>query len=402
VIDEAAKVRNLEKCWNEAIRPTLADMQGGRRLLLDPQGPRLLLAGVHVWGKDPLQPDWRSWTMPTAENPFIDPAEIEAARLELPERVFRRSSSAEFLDDAGGVFRNVAEAIDPGRSANEPPIEGAAYSMGCDLARVEDFTVLAGLDAAGRQVYHERFNQISWERQIEAIARASAAYNRAPVHLDSTGLGDPIFERLRKAGVPVRPYQFTNASKGSPDRQPRDEDRAGTVRLMDVPAQTNELRAYQYELTPSRNVRMNAPEGMHDDCVIALALARGAWRTAANCRCSRYDRQPALRGIQRHAAGRPGCDRREIRRALRRALARNRGLRRAVLPEPRRRPRDPRPAGRDAGGRRLMARFAALDIDAQESAGVFTCFASANVPAWPLAGWTWVVRTRGVALGVFA
>jgi hypothetical protein len=44
---------------------------------------------------------------------------------------------------------------------------------------------------------------------------------------------------------------------------------------MDIPAQTNELLAFEYQLTPSRNVRMAAPEGAHDDCCIALALA--AW-----------------------------------------------------------------------------------------------------------------------------
>jgi len=49
----------------------------------------------------------------------------------------------------------------------------------------------------------------------------------------------------------------------------------GGLRLLDNAQQTAELLAYQYELTASRNVRMNAPEGMHDDCVIALALA--AW-----------------------------------------------------------------------------------------------------------------------------
>jgi len=47
----------------------------------------------------------------------------------------------------------------------------------------------------------------------------------------------------------------------------------GRVRLMDVPEQEAELQAFGYELTPSRNVRMGAPEGMHDDIVIADALA---------------------------------------------------------------------------------------------------------------------------------
>jgi hypothetical protein len=49
---------------------------------------------------------------------------------------------------------------------------------------------------------------------------------------------------------------------------------------MDLPAQTAELLAYRYELTPARNVKMSAPAGMHDDCVIALALAN--WQLATH------------------------------------------------------------------------------------------------------------------------
>jgi hypothetical protein len=137
-----------------------------------------------------------------------------------------------------------------------------------------DFTVLSVMDSAGRQVHFERFNQISWERQLAAIMAVHERY-RAAVVIDSTGVGDPIFERLRKAGVPVKPYQFTNASKEALIDNLAMRLEQGLVRLMDVPEQTNELLAYQYELTPSRNIRMNAPAGMHDDTVIALALS--AW-----------------------------------------------------------------------------------------------------------------------------
>jgi hypothetical protein len=137
---------------------------------------------------------------------------------------------------------------------------------------VEDFTVLSVLDDAGRQVYHDRFNQISWERQTAAILDVARQY-RATVFIDSTGVGDPIYERIRLAGASVDPYQFTNASKERLIDHMAMQIEQGKVRLMDIPAQTNELLAYQYELTPSRNVRMNAPEGMHDDCVISLGLA---------------------------------------------------------------------------------------------------------------------------------
>ena len=32
-------------------------------------------------GQDPEREDWASWQMPTGANPYIDPAEIESARL---------------------------------------------------------------------------------------------------------------------------------------------------------------------------------------------------------------------------------------------------------------------------------------------------------------------------------
>ena len=57
----------------------------------------------------------------------------------------------------------------------------------------------------------------------------------------------------------------------------------GAVRLVDDPVQTEELVAYSYEPLPGGGVRSSAPAGMHDDTVMALALAcwpfreRRAW-----------------------------------------------------------------------------------------------------------------------------
>jgi phage terminase large subunit-like protein len=274
VIDEAAKAKNLEAAWQEAIRPTLTDLEGDADLLSTPKG-RNFFWKAYVKGLDPLEPEWACWRMPTLANPFINPLEIEAARRQLPARVFAQEYEAEFLEDAGGVFRCVPAAVDQGRCENEPPRKGETYFCGVDLARTQDFTVIAIFDSRGRQVYFERFNQISWERQISAIVAAAGRYNNADIVLDCTGVGDPIFERLRDSDVSVTPYHFTNTSKSKLIDNLAMQLEQGKLRLMDLETQTSELLAYEYELTASRNVRTNAPEGMHDDCVIALALA--AW-----------------------------------------------------------------------------------------------------------------------------
>jgi hypothetical protein len=63
---------------------------------------------------------------------------------------------------------------------------------------VADFSVITILDDTGRQVYFDRFNQISWELQIARIKRAAELYRVDTITLDSTGVGDPIYERLRR------------------------------------------------------------------------------------------------------------------------------------------------------------------------------------------------------------
>jgi hypothetical protein len=273
LVDEAGLVPALERTWNEAVRPTLTDLRGDAWFMGTPKGMNFFHT-LYARGQDASEPDYASWQMPTTANPFIDPAEVDAARKEMPERSFTQEYLAAFLEEGGGVFRRVRDAVDEGRRENEPARPGAAYVLGVDLARVEDFTVLCVLDGAGRQVYHERFNQISWERQLQAIVRTAEAYG-APVLLDSTGVGDPIFEALSRQ-IAVQGYQFTSASKEALIDALALSIEQGELRLMDLPEQTAELMAYQYELTPSRRVRMNAPEGMHDDCVIALALANWA------------------------------------------------------------------------------------------------------------------------------
>lgn len=271
-IDEAGLVKDLETRWHQAIRPTLTDFKGEAWLAGTPKG-RNFFWNAFSYGQDPLNLEWSSWRMPTETNPYIDPSEIEAARLGMPERSFQQEFLAEFLDEAGGVFRGVREVVQVGRKSHA----GKAASIGIDIARIEDFTVLTAMDAEGVQLAFKRFNQISWERIYGEITEFAKQFQGCPIWLDATGAGDPVYERVKKdnPGHKVNPFVFTNSSKEGLIDNLAMRIEQKNCELLDIPEQTNELLAYQYELTPSRNVRMNAPEGMHDDTVIALALA--AW-----------------------------------------------------------------------------------------------------------------------------
>jgi hypothetical protein len=98
------------------------------------------------------------------------------------------------------------------------------------------------------------------------------------MHVDSTGVGEPIYEALRRAGAPAEPYPFTRASKAAliDNLSLMFEKRTITLPRPELwPDGIDELEGFEYSVTDNGNVRTSAPSGMHDDIVISLALA--AW-----------------------------------------------------------------------------------------------------------------------------
>jgi phage FluMu gp28-like protein len=267
VIDEAARCKR--EVWEEVVRPSVSDTHGSVLFGSTPKGKNWF---YELWtrGQDPLQPEFRSWKFPTANNPMISAEDIEHARESLPVDVFNQEYLAEFLDNSAGVFRNIKACSTATPAA---PISGGSYYAGLDLARLTDFTVLTILDAAGRQVFIDRFNLLDWAIQKRRVIDAVHLYNNAPLLLDSTGIGDPIYEDLRHAGLNVDGYKFTSESKGKLIEALMIAFEQNKITIIDDQTQRNELDIYEYTMNRSGSVSYNAPEGYHDDCVIALALA---------------------------------------------------------------------------------------------------------------------------------
>ena len=270
VVDEAARVSR--DVWEEVIRPAVSDTGGKVLFISTPKGKNWF---YELWtrGFDAAHPDYKSWKFPTSDNPKVPAEDIEQARLSLPADVFSQEYLAEFLDNNAGVFRNVQACILKGQATNTPPIDGISYAAGLDLARLTDFTVLDLLDENGRQVFHDRFNLLDWAVQKERVASVCRKYNNARLLLDSTGIGDPIFEDLRRMGLRVEGYKFTSESKKRLIEAQMLSFEQARIRILDIPTQTNEFDIFEYTINPSGTIHYAAPEGYHDDCVIGLALA---------------------------------------------------------------------------------------------------------------------------------
>ncbi len=95
VVDEAAHCDYLEEVWTRAVRPTLTDFRGDAWFLSSPNGQNYFYR-LFLRGDDPSYPDWQSWTLTSYDNPLLDPAEIDAARLDLADWVWEQEYLAKF------------------------------------------------------------------------------------------------------------------------------------------------------------------------------------------------------------------------------------------------------------------------------------------------------------------
>lgn len=266
IVDECAFVPNLLDSWNMAIRPTLADYTGDAYFFSTPKGRN---GFWQLWAKS--DENWQSWQMPSSVNPTLQVAEIEEMRRGLPERIFAQEIQAAFLEDAGGVFRRVMDAA---TSVTCEPESGHQYIFGVDWGRTNDFTVISVIDATDkRMVYLDRFNQIDYRIQVSRLKALVDRYKPDAIVAESNSMGGPLVEQLQWEDMPVQPFQTTNSSKAAAIDGLALAFERGDLRILNDVTLVNELQAYESDRLPSGLIRYGAPEGMHDDTVMSLALA---------------------------------------------------------------------------------------------------------------------------------
>jgi len=281
IVDEASRLR--PNIWQGHLSQRLIDKNGWALLISTPKGKGYFF-DLYRRGQG-SDSEYRSWNYPSATNPLLDASVIEAERARLPEAVFRQEYCAEFLEGAGAVFRNVRECA---TGTFKAPVHGERYYAGLDLAKIEDFTVLVVVNRNNEVVFVDRFNRIDWSLQVKRIRETFLKYNEAYVYVDSTGKGEPVYESLCHAGIWAESYPFTAKSKTAliDSLSIMLEKKEVVLPKPELwPEGIDELEAFEYSVTDMGNVRTGAPGGMHDDCVIALALAM--WPLGPNRHSSR-------------------------------------------------------------------------------------------------------------------
>lgn len=261
IIDEASFIPDLEDGWNNAIRPTLTDYQGKAIFLSTPKGKNFFYS-LFLKGIDP-SPEWESFKFSSYDNPYISDDEIDSARLALPEVVFEQEYMANPAENSANPFGSQALSKCVSGMSSDP-----VRVYGIDLAKYSDWTVIIGMDANGNVAYFDRF-QSDWASTQNKIRTLP----RAPMLIDSTGVGDPVVEQLQREGLAIEGFKFTSQSKQElmlglqvAIHQEKIHYPPGMIQ--------EELEIFEYQYS-ANGVKYSAPSGFHDDCVMALALA---WR----------------------------------------------------------------------------------------------------------------------------
>ena len=255
------------RAW-DFMRPILAENGGWAIFNFTPRGRN------HGWKILQQAKDSEKWfweVLSVDKTGAIPQEVLDQESKEMPQDLFRQEYFCEFLEDAGAVFRGIDKTIYQG---DIPVDRDRVYRLGVDLAKFRDFTSITPFDLTTFKVGRpQRFNQIDYNVQKANIEAVYYKYNKGLIWIDSTGVGEPIYDDLNAKGLKVNPYHFTESSRKDLLINLQIKIEQGIIRLPDDEILLSELKSVHYELSDTGKVKMVVPEGLHDDTVMSTALA---------------------------------------------------------------------------------------------------------------------------------
>jgi phage FluMu gp28-like protein len=261
VVDEASRMR--EESWY-ALRSTLTATKGKCKMIGNVKGKKnwfYKLGERARLGEDDYK-FFKITAYDAAKEGILDIEEIEQAKKDLPEFVFKELYLAEPGDDNSNPF-----GLDNIRKCYAPLSSAIPIAFGIDLAKYTDWTVITGLDNMNRVCYTDRF-QHDWQQTKQRIIQV---VGRTPAHIDATGIGDPIVEDLQRILPNIKGFKYTSQSKQQLMEGLVMEIQQHSIFFPEEPYGF-ELENFEYEYTRT-GVKYSAPSGMHDDAVNSIALA---------------------------------------------------------------------------------------------------------------------------------
>lgn len=226
---------------------------------------------LHRWTWETLY-DWYAEHHPDQAARYK--AFIANERESLPEFEFRRLYEAEWVEDEAAVFRGLDQCL-----ANGAMLEPGAdnFVLGVDVAQLVDYLAVASMGIKSRRIeLRYRFRGIGYPQAAQRI-KAIQDHLNAPVVVEINGPGIALVQEFDRIGVRYLPFTTTSQSKQELMLTLAADIQHQRVEIAKVEPMPYEMSIYRYmapKVAGGGAYRYSAPEGEHDDTVMAAALAR--------------------------------------------------------------------------------------------------------------------------------
>jgi len=269
--------------WNEVGAPMLLDNDGDAVFIFTPKRRN---HAFHLY-QPAISDDtgrWGAWHFTSLDNPYLSQDALEEITQDMTEAAYRQEVMAEFLENEGAVFRNLAACMHAPLDATPWDHRGHRIVAGVDWAQSIDYTAVSLVCVECRtEVARDRFQKIDYALQrarLEALCEKWGVHGVLP---EANSMGVPIIEELEESGLPILTgpdkklgFWTTSSSKPPLIRNLELAFENTEYQWQADPVWTGELEAYEANYSErTGRPRYGAPEGVHDDTVMARALA--AW-----------------------------------------------------------------------------------------------------------------------------
>ena len=258
--------------WEKVCAPMMLD-SGGTVMFISTPDKRNHFYILYLKALD--NPDWKVFTFSSLENPHLDESALASMTEDMTDIDYRQEILAEFVPGVGAVFtldkNDFYDII--GLAQVGVAHKGHRICAGLDWGRKADFTVLSiGCADCQQELWLERTNQIEYHHQREVLKCVLEKFTEVELLAEENSIGLPNIEQLRLDGIDVQPFTTTNSSKGIIVQALRLAFTQHEWKWLLDPTAWNELEAFEMTISSSGLAKYGAPEGLHDDTVMARML----------------------------------------------------------------------------------------------------------------------------------
>ena len=206
---------------------------------------------------------------------MLSPEKVEFYRKKMPKAQFITEILGEFSETGAGVF-DISKDIwlKQQISSYDDIFIGIDWGSGTN----NDYTVVSGVNAAGKQVLLEKTNSLSPVEQITWITNIIKKIDKQKIKkilCEKNSIGSVYFDMLRNnlIGYPIEDFTTSNSSKREIIEYLIQRVENENIKLINDKEQYVQFGGYAMEITNSGQITYNGLPGTHDDCVMATAFA---------------------------------------------------------------------------------------------------------------------------------